>query len=68
VPYAGGYTTRHYARPKEGLHALQIEVNRALYMNEDKILPAAGLEHVQAALTKLIQVLCRIDIKTLSAQ
>jgi N-formylglutamate amidohydrolase len=68
VPYAGGYTTRHYARPKEGLHALQIEVNRALYMNEDQILPTAGLEPVQAALTELIQVLCRIDVKTLSAQ
>jgi N-formylglutamate amidohydrolase len=35
IPYAGGYTTRHYGRPQERRHALQIEVNRGLYMDED---------------------------------
>lgn len=34
TPYAGGFTTRHYGRPKTGRHALQIEINRALYMEE----------------------------------
>lgn len=34
TPYAGGYTTRHYGRPAGGVHALQIELNRALYMDE----------------------------------
>jgi N-formylglutamate amidohydrolase len=34
APYAGGYVTQHYGRPAEGVHTLQIEVNRALYMNE----------------------------------
>ena len=29
-PYAGGYVTRHYGRPREGVHALQIEVERAM--------------------------------------
>lgn len=33
-PYAGGFITEHYGRPDRGLHALQIEVNRGLYMNE----------------------------------
>lgn len=33
-PYAGGYITEHYGRPAAGLHTLQLEVNRALYMNE----------------------------------
>ena len=36
-PYAGGYITRHYGRPREGVHALQIELNRALYMDEARI-------------------------------
>ena len=31
---AGGFITEHYGRPARGLHALQIEVNRGLYMNE----------------------------------
>ena len=34
TPYAGGFTTRHYGQPRNRSHALQIEVNRALYMDE----------------------------------
>jgi N-formylglutamate deformylase len=33
-PYAGGFITEHYGRPARGLHALQIEVNRSLYIDE----------------------------------
>ena len=33
-PYAGGFTTEHYGRPVRGLHAVQIEINRGLYMDE----------------------------------
>lgn len=36
-PYSGGFTTQNYGRPRRGVHALQIEVNRALYMDEDTI-------------------------------
>ena len=34
APYAGGFTTDHYGRPDLRRHALQIEINRALYMHE----------------------------------
>lgn len=34
-PYAGGFITEHYGRPGKGLHALQVEINRGLYMNEE---------------------------------
>jgi N-formylglutamate deformylase len=33
-PYRGGFTTAHYGRPAQGQHAIQIEINRALYMDE----------------------------------
>ncbi|MEP2981124.1 MAG: N-formylglutamate amidohydrolase [Lentilitoribacter sp.] len=33
-PYAGGFITEHYGRPHRNLHALQIEINRGLYINE----------------------------------
>ena len=33
-PYAGAHTTSHYGRPADGVHALQIEINRSLYMEE----------------------------------
>ncbi len=35
-PYAGGFITEHYGNPASGLHAIQIELNRAIYMNERK--------------------------------
>lgn len=41
-PYAGGFITEHYGRPGRGLHAIQIEVNRGLYMNEATYEKTAG--------------------------
>jgi N-formylglutamate amidohydrolase len=34
APYAGGFTTNYYGRPRRGRHALQVEINRAIYMDE----------------------------------
>lgn len=51
-PYAGGFITEHYGAPGSGVHALQIEINRALYMDEATLEPNAGfaaLEQVIAA-------------------
>lgn len=36
-PYAGGYITEHYGRPLRNVHALQLEINRGLYMNEKSL-------------------------------
>ncbi len=58
-PYAGGFTTRHYGRPSERKHALQIEVNRALYMDETRIRPSAALPAMVADLTLLIAALAK---------
>lgn len=41
-PYAGGYITECYGRPSLGWHAFQIEINRALYMDERSLEPHAG--------------------------
>jgi N-formylglutamate amidohydrolase len=41
-PYAGGYITQAYGRPGRGLHALQIEINRGLYLDERSISPLKG--------------------------
>ncbi len=61
LPYAGGYTTRHYGRPRERRHALQIEVNRALYMDEIAIRPTAGLQRLAAQLGELVAALAAFD-------
>jgi N-formylglutamate amidohydrolase len=42
APYAGGFTTEHYGRPGRRTHALQIEINRALYLDETSRLRTAG--------------------------
>ncbi|HRW59125.1 MAG TPA: N-formylglutamate amidohydrolase [Defluviicoccus sp.] len=57
IPYAGGYITSHYGRPAEGRHTLQIEINRALYMDEETITPHAGLARLHEQMTQLTQLL-----------
>ena len=42
TPYAGGYTTNLYGKPESGLHALQIEVSRALYLDEARVTKTAA--------------------------
>lgn len=45
-PYAGGFITEHYGNPAAGLHAIQIELNRSLYMDEKRYLPSATFARV----------------------
>jgi len=53
-PYAGGYVTRQYGRPREGVHALQIEIARGLYMDERRIEAHSGFARLQRDVTDLI--------------
>lgn len=53
-PYAGGFITEHYGRPARGLHALQIEVNRGLYMNERTYQKTGGFDALSADLTRFV--------------
>jgi N-formylglutamate amidohydrolase len=57
TPYAGGFTTRHYGRPRHGSHALQIELNRGLYMDEGTHERNAGFANLQADVEKVVQAL-----------
>lgn len=61
VPYAGGYTTEHYGRPEKGVHALQIEINRALYMDEASLERMAGFERLRTDLTAVMADLAGMD-------
>jgi N-formylglutamate amidohydrolase len=54
-PYAGGYTTQHYGNPGDGIHALQIEVNRALYMDENTLQRSPGFAQLRDNLRLLIR-------------
>ncbi|HEX2582209.1 MAG TPA: N-formylglutamate amidohydrolase [Dongiaceae bacterium] len=52
-PYAGGFITHHYGHPDQGVHALQIEINRGLYMNEATLRPERGFAALQERLQHL---------------
>ena len=58
-PYAGGYITRHYGRPADDVHVLQIEIARTLYMDEARIEPLPDFAFVQQQMTDLIVAMTR---------
>lgn len=61
APYAGGYTTEHYGRPARRTHALQIEINRALYLDEARLTPTEGFARLKADLERLTAALATAD-------
>jgi len=66
-PYAGGFTTRHYGRPRKGVHVLQVEINRALYMDEKLVRRGPGLPALKCRLGPLMRALANIDPAILKA-
>jgi N-formylglutamate amidohydrolase len=67
-PYAGGFITEHYGRPDNGLHAIQIEVNRGLYMNEERLEKNARFAEIARDVTEFIGKLVKIPGEGLSAE
>jgi N-formylglutamate amidohydrolase len=56
-PYAGGFITEHYGNPAADCHALQIEVNRALYMDERRFAKSQDFERIAADMLAVAQAL-----------
>ncbi|MEQ9039374.1 MAG: N-formylglutamate amidohydrolase [Silicimonas sp.] len=54
APFAGAYVTQHYGRPARGQHAVQIEIDRALYMNEQAIRPNNNFENFKAIIDEIV--------------
>jgi N-formylglutamate amidohydrolase len=52
-PYAGGYITEHYGRPYRGVQAVQIEINRALYLDEVRFKPSLRFHSLKRDLTRM---------------
>jgi N-formylglutamate amidohydrolase len=59
-PYAGGYITEHYGRPDSGFHAIQIEINRALYMDEATLAKRHCFDRIAHDMTRFIARLIAI--------
>jgi N-formylglutamate deformylase len=56
-PYAGGYITEHYGQPADDCHAVQIEINRALYMDERRLTRSDGFDSLAADLMTVVDEL-----------
>lgn len=64
-PYAGGFATRTYGRPQHGVHALQIEISRHLYMNEATLNKNENFEATRLLVERLIFAMIGLDVMTL---
>lgn len=60
-PYAGGYSTQTWGRPDEGFEAVQVELNRALYLDEETLEPSIDFDRCSAVLRRVISALADED-------
>ena len=54
TPFAGAYIAQHYGRPSRGRHAVQVEIDRSLYMNEQLIRPNGNFQGVKRLITDVL--------------
>jgi N-formylglutamate amidohydrolase len=62
-PYAGGFITEHYGNPSLGVHAIQLEVNRALYMDERRYERSANFTPLATHMVTLAQAVAGIPLE-----
>ncbi|MFZ0069725.1 MAG: N-formylglutamate amidohydrolase [Xanthobacteraceae bacterium] len=62
-PYAGGFITEHYGNPSVGVHAIQLEVNRALYMDERRYERSESFAKLAAHLVSLADRVADIPLE-----
>ena len=64
-PYAGGFITEHYGNPAAGLHAIQLEINRALYMDERRYARSSTFGRLAGDMETLARRLGEIPLEEL---
>jgi N-formylglutamate deformylase len=64
-PYAGGFITEHYGNPAAGLHAIQLEINRGLYMDERRFERSSSFGRLASDLDLLADRLAEIPVEEL---
>ena len=65
APFAGGYITQTYGRPRQGVHALQIEINRSLYMDEKRIERRDDFAEVASLVRRAVEGLANLGVRPL---
>ena len=62
APFAGAYIVQRYGQPSQGMHAIQIEIDRALYMDEARIEPRADFAAFQTVMRGVVRDLAALDL------
>ena len=65
TPFAGAFITKHHGKVKKRIHALQLEIDRSLYMDEEKISPNSEFEELKTrlfpALIQISSLICKSE-------
>jgi N-formylglutamate amidohydrolase len=61
TPYAGGHTTEFYGAPQNGIHVIQIEMNRSLYLDEHRVVRSSEWSKFKNKLDIFIKRFCAIE-------
>ena len=67
TPYAGGYITEHYGKPHTRVHAIQVEISRALYLDEATMTPTSGFARLKTHIDEVTRSLAVADWSALRA-
>ena len=67
-PYAGGHTLDRHGRPRQGRHAIQIEIDRALYLDAAQRDPGPGLPRMRAMVAAIAAAAGETDQFALAAE
>lgn len=67
-PFAGAYVAQAYGRPMRGVHVVQVEIDRALYMNEARVEPLPGFETFRALMAGVVAEILRPSGLALAAE
>jgi N-formylglutamate amidohydrolase len=68
APFAGAYVAQAYGRPTRGVHVVQVEIDRALYMNEARVAPLPGFAAFRAQIAGIVAELVRPSGLALAAE
>ena len=65
TPFAGAFITKHHGKIKDRTHAIQLEIDRSLYMDEERVSPNSGFEKLKSqlfpALIQISSLICNSD-------
>lgn len=61
APYAGGWSTERYGKPAQGLHAVQVEINRGLYLDEARVVLTEGFERLKTHIAEIVRALINAE-------